>query len=495
MGSRLSAALQWSGPPASGGWPAFPEGRAWQRGLFIFAGFLAMGVLGALTAASPALAGIAIFGAPAVALAFAPWARFPALLAIFVLVPLAPYLRVFTGIRSGPAILDVAFLVLVISLFVDRLLARNLTLGRVHLAVAAFVALGLVQLFNPSSPGLREGLEGFRILALPALGFFAGYWVLDTPARLRWAMLTVAGVATLVALYGVKQGFSPTELDYTIVEGTIGSPTTYTSLGRFRAFSTLSSPAHLAFLTNATILLLFSLLASRSIRSWQFTGGLAASGAALILTIVRVGWVGTGAGLAVLLAATPRFLRISAAARLVVIAAVALGLVTYLLLALRPDDAITTRFRSLAYLPREKHYIDRVMSWQDTIVPAIKARPLGYGMGSDGVGQKALFFSHNGYFYIAIEMGVIGAALAGGIMAWALFRAARGPPAGASEEPALLTLRLWIVSWTAALAVMGSFGALLEVYPVNLYYWCFLGALARLTAPDRRPAPGMVDTR
>ncbi len=74
---------------------------------------------------------------------------------------------------------------------------------------------------------------------------------------------------------------------------------------------------------------------------------MAASGAALMLTIVRVGWIGTGAGLVVLLAATPRFLRFSSAARLVMIAAVTVGLVTYLLLALRPDDAISARFRSL----------------------------------------------------------------------------------------------------------------------------------------------------
>jgi len=493
MAARRAPALQWpAGPRLRLG--ALTEVRP-ERWLLLFAGVLASAAMGGLAAVWPALAAIAILGGPAVALALAPRARYPALLAILVLMPLAPYLRVFTGIRSGPAVLDIAFLILVSSLFADRLLARNLTLRRVHLAVAAFVALGLAQLFNPSSPGLREGLEGFRILALPALAFFAGYWVIDSNVRLRWAMLTVAGVATVVALYGVKQGLSPNHLDYTVVETTIGSPITYTSLGRFRAFSTLSSPAHLSFLMNATILLLFSLLASRSIRFGQFAGGMAASGAALMLTIVRVGWIGTGAGLVVLLAATPRFLRFSSAARLVMIAAVTVGLVTYLLLALRPDDAISARFRSLANLPQEKHYIDRVTSWQDTIVPAITAQPLGYGMGSDGVGQRALFFSHNGYFYIAIEMGVVGAALAGGILIWALCCASRGPTAGVSEDPALLALRLWILSWTAALLVMGTFGALLEVYPVNLYYWCFVGALAGLTASSPRRPLGEESTR
>ncbi len=484
MSAREAPALQWqSGPPL--GESVAATGR-WL--LVLVAAFAVIAALGAMAALSPALATIAIVGTPVLVLALHPRHQFPALLAIFVVVPLIPYLRVFTGIRSGPAIIDVAFVMLAFSLLANRLLSRRLALTWVHLAVTAFLILGLVQLLNPSSPGLEQGLEGYRILVLPALGFFVGFWLIDSTARLRWAMLTVAGVATLIAIYGIRQGISPSELDYKIVEGTIGSPSTYTSLGRFRAFSTLSSPAHLSFMMTAAILLLFSLLLSRSIRLWQFVCGLAAAGTALFLTIVRVGWVGTGAGLMAMLAVTPAFMRFSSAVRLVVIAAVSIGLASYVLLVMQPDQAISTRFRSLGDLPHEQHYIDRVTSWQDTIVPAIEAEPLGYGMGSDSTNSSALYFSHNGYFYIAIEMGVVGAALAVGILIWALSCAVkRGPPRG-TEEPSLLALRLWILSWTCALLVMGTFGAMLEVYPINLYYWCFLGALAGLTAPSRPAA-------
>lgn len=468
-------------------WPSWPRIQqpiaGWGLWIFVpLVSLAAFGTIGAFTAVRPMMAAIVIAGVPAVALALAPRYRFQALLAIFVLAPLMPYMRVFTGIRSGPVIVDIAFLIVVLSLFADRLLVGRLRLTRVHLAVGAFIALGLVQLLNPTSPGLRQGLEGFRILVLPALGFFVGYWLIDSTARLRWAMLTVAAVATLIALYGIKQGIAPNALDYIIVDGTTGSSITYTSLGRFRAFATLSSPSHLAFLMNATILLLFSLFMSRMIRSWQLAGGVAAAGVALLLTIVRVGWIGTGIGLVVLVALAPRFIRWSSTVRLVVVAAVTVGLMAYVLLVMQPDDAISTRFRSLGNLPQEQHYVDRVTSWEDTIVPAIKARPLGYGMGADSTNDSALFFAHNGYFYIAIEMGVVGAVLAVGILIWALQRAARQPRT--REEPAIMALRLWILSWTVALLVMGTFGPMLEVYPINLYYWCFLGCLVGLTASN-----------
>ncbi len=454
----------------------------------------ALGAVGAFTAVRPMLTAIIIAGVPAVALALAPKARFQALLAIFVLAPLVPYLRVFTGIRSGPVIIDIAFLIIVASLFADRLLLGRLTLTRMHLAVGAFFALGLVQLLNPAGPGILQGLAGFRILVLPVLGFFVGYWLIDSTARLRWAMLTVAVVATLIALYGIKQGLSPNALDYIIVDGTTGSSITYTALGRFRAFSTLSSPFHLAFLMNAAILLLVSLFMSRLIRPWQFAGGIAVTSIALLLTIVRVSWIGTGIGLVALVALAPRFIRWSSTVRFVVIAAVTVALMAYVLLVMQPDDVLSTRFRSLGNLPQEQHYVDRVTSWQDTIVPAIKARPLGYGMGSDSTADSALFFAHNGYFYMAIEMGVIGSVLAVGILISALYLSARRKSPHTTEEPAILALRLWILSWTVALLVMGTFGPMLEVYPINLYYWCLLGSLAGLTASKRPLTPDREST-
>ena len=82
-------------------------------------------------------------------------------------------------------------------------------------------------------------------------------------------------------------------------------------------------------------------------------------------------------------------------------------------------------------------------------------------------------------------MGVRGPVPAVGMLSGALQRAARRQAQQTNEEPAILALRLWILSWTVALFVMGTFGPMLEVYPINLYYWCFLGSLAGLTASNR----------
>jgi putative inorganic carbon (HCO3(-)) transporter len=419
-------------------------------------------------------------------LAINPSTRFASLIGIFMLAPLLPYLRTFTGIREGPASIDVAMIVLFLVLLGDHLLSRRLTLDWLELVIAAYVALGLLQIFNPLSPGLSDALESFRRLVLPAVGFFLGMWMIRSLDDVKVLLIALAAVSLFVAAFAVKQSLAPSAADWNFVRTTIGSPTTYTSLGRFRAFSTLSSPAHLAYLMTFMLLLFFALYATKSIPRLWFVLGVLLLAAGSIVSIVRVGWVGTVAGVLVMFVLAPRLSKGGATRRLLLAAAAFAGLLFYVLVVVQPDPAMATRFRSLANLPAEPHYMDRVTSWKDTIVPAIRTQPLGYGLGSDSTSSDARYYAHNGYFYIAIEMGVVAVLMLLVIMGAAFLRAYRGLR---QRGPPLFTaLHLWIACWTVALLVMATFGDLVEVYPVNLYYWFFFGAICALARRQRQDA-------
>jgi O-antigen ligase len=120
------------------------------------------------------------------------------------------------------------------------------------------------------------------------------------------------------------------------------------------------------------------------------------------------------------------------------------------------------------------------------IVPAIIDHPLGYGTGSDSTTVSALYYSHNGFFYIAIELGIPGLLLALALLAWGVLQ--ETDIVRRSSDPLLAMSGLWGLAWLVATLVEGSFGALLEVYPVNLYLWFLLGShlALRRTLSDRR---------
>ena len=455
-------------------------------GLLLILALAAVLLLSLIASVAPTV--LLAFGAgvPLVILAVSPNTRFASLVGILVLAPLMPYLRTFTGIREGPASLDIAMVILFLVLLADHLLARRLTLDWLDLVVAGYIAIGFLQLFNPLSPGMSDALESFRRLVLPALGFFLGKWMIRSLDQVKILVIALAVVSLFIAVYAVRQSIAPSAADWRFVQSTVGSPTTYTSLGRFRAFSTLSSPAHLAYLMTSMLLLFFALFAAKSIPRPWFVLGVAVLAAGSIVTIVRVGWVGVIAGLLVMFVLAPTLARSGGLARLLLAAVAFAGLLVYVLVVLQPDPAMSTRFRSLANLPAEKHYADRVTSWQATIVPAIRSHPLGYGLGSDSTRSTALFSAHNGYFYIAIEMGVVAVFLVLVIMGSAFLRAYRGLR---QRGPPLFTaLHLWVACWTVALLVMATFGDLLQVYPVNLYYWFFFGAICGLALRDREDA-------
>ncbi|MCJ7634121.1 O-antigen ligase family protein [Candidatus Bathyarchaeota archaeon] len=440
--------------------------------------------VGATTAIVPLWTATFCVGIPALILAILPQTRYWALLTIFALAPFMPFMKAFTGIRYGPVVLDIGLLIIVLGLFADQLvISKKVRLSLLDIGVLIFMLLGVVQLFNPLGPGFSNALEGYRILLWQAVGYLLGRRLLHDTKQIRTLLLVLRIVAVIVAIYAIKQFFRPSQFDYSIIFSTSGSPSTYTSLGQGRAFSTMSSPAHLSHFMVSMLLLNVSLQEFSQRRFWLILQ-LGTIGLALLLTIVRTGWIGFLVGLVligVLKALEKR--NVTLAIKQLAIGIVIFLIVGYSLGLYFPRNAITQRFDSLANLPAEKHYQMRVDSWIETIIPAIVRNPWGYGTGSDNTSGAARFFSHNGYFYVAVELGIPGLILIFSVLIGALFKSVRFH--SNISNPLLRSISRWTISFWGAALVMAVFGAFLEVYPVILYGWFFLGLIDTFPKKDK----------
>ncbi|MCL4553383.1 MAG: O-antigen ligase family protein, partial [Candidatus Marsarchaeota archaeon] len=378
-------------------------------------------LVGMLAAVAPLWVITFSIGIPAVVPAVLPRTRYWALLMIFALAPIMPFVKAFTNVRYGPLALDGGLAIIALGLFGDQMvLRRRIKLSWAEITVLLFMSLGIIQAFNPLGPGIADAMEGYRMLVWQAVGYLLGRRLLQTRDQVRILVLVLRVVAVIVAIYGIKQYFFPSELDYRIILSTSGDPSTFTSLGQGRAFSTMSSAAHLSYFMVGMLLLNVSLFRLSRHKSWLMMQ-MGIMSLALLLTIVRTGWVGLLAGLVVmgiLRAAERRSL--TRALSLLALALMAYVLIGHVLNTYLPDFAITQRFDSLTNLTAEKHYQMRVDSWSETILPAIAANPLGYGTGSDTTASTARFYSHNGYFYVAIELGIPGLLLLSLILAGSL---------------------------------------------------------------------------
>lgn len=471
---------------------------AWSRDKIIVPSILIVAVvvsvsLGAAIDYIPLwIAALFIVGIPIILLTIIPQTRFWAVIAIFALAPIMPYMKAFTGVRFVPLVLDLGLLLALASSYWELLDNRKpLRLSRMEILVIAFLALGLLQIFNPKGPGFITAMEGFRILVWQAIGLLLVKRVVETRKQVMVVVIVLLVVAVFVGLFGIKQSFFPTIFDERIINSTSGDPSTYTSLGHQRAFSTMSSAVHLGFFMVAAILLGVALLKLPRYRIWLILA-IAVMGLALMLTIVRTAWIGLATGFALLgLLKMLRQKAFTTAIRYLVVGIVVLVLLSYTLETYAPELAITQRFFSLSTLTQERNYQLRVVSWYNTIIPAILANPLGYGTGSDTTSSAALFYSHNGYFYILIELGVIGLILVITILAMGLRKGLRSY--FELRDPFFQAIVGWTIAFWGAVFVMAIVGALLEVYPVMLYAWFFLGLLDIL--PDLDTAPRALDTQ
>ncbi len=188
-------------------------------------------------------------------------------------------------------------------------------------------------------PVLQAGIEGFRKFALMSIAFYIGRRVFRLrEARLLEVLIVVLSVP--IAIYGIKQFFFTSPLDYRMIQLATASEITYLMGGQLRPFSTLPGPFHLGLYLLVSLLLVILWLMNKSTKPRHRVLLLLILGielVALFLTRTKGNWVGLAAGIVVLVLLQRR--RLFRNMRRLAVGVLAGGAIIALLLATAPASS------------------------------------------------------------------------------------------------------------------------------------------------------------
>lgn len=362
---------------------------------------------------------------------------------------------------------------------------RSLSAGAVAAlaAVALFLAIALVEVFNPNVPTLRVGLEGFRKTAHAAVIFIAAAAFIRRPDDLRRVGRWVLPAAALVALYALKQWVRWDEFDTRLVgASSAGRWTARGWLGGYRAVGTLAGPFHLGMLGVALFLLAW-IEGSRPTHSTPRAAAwfaLSALGAGAVLASQTrtnlVALVILGGGAILLTRRSGTGVLVALALGLIVVS----GLFTFAVY--RTGGDVGEWQGKITETLSDNRVLDRTTNLQ-AMLDAIADRPLaGYGMGAAGdtleekFGEGRVHFtSHNLALKLMLEMGLPGLlAFALVIAAW--FGRLASAFANRHGSPEAWRIQLMLSAIVLPVLFNGLTGSGIEAYPLNFLMWFGLGA-------------------
>lgn len=121
-----------------------------------------------------------------------------------------------------------------------------------------FLVLSIIQIFNPNVPTIIAGLEGFRKTALPFIFCFFGLFGFKTHEAIYIFIKRFVIISIPFLLYGVKQYWLPTNIDYLYLSTNEANIYTGQLFGKERAVSFFAGPFHFGmFAAIITILCLY----------------------------------------------------------------------------------------------------------------------------------------------------------------------------------------------------------------------------------------------
>ena len=418
--------------------------------------------------------------------------RSTAVVLMLVVLPLTSILKAITGSRFAPLAFDLGLLLACGLHLLDGLIQGKLRFGKLDALLLVLWGLAFVQLFNPNVPSMQAGIEGFRKFIYMSIAFYISRHLL----QLKDFRLFVKGMLLFsipVTLYGIKQFFVMWPIDYRMIDLATASSVTYLMGGWIRPFSTMSGPFQLG--SYLMILLLLLILAFLKGKRFHPSLRLLLIGlffiqiALLLMTRTKGNWGGFVIGVFVLLILQSR----NPIRAVVGLGSFALlgGAAIFLVFSLTSGASLTVLDDALFAIThpiQAPTFIFRMELWQETIIPAIQQQPFwGYGTSSASEGlsnlykgtQSRYFFSHNLYFKILVEMGILGLAMFLWIVAESLGKGLRQLRRPNSNNPDATLLLQWSVAVVIAFLVSGFVIPNLDAYPANYYFWLLLGLLSR----------------
>jgi cell division protein FtsW (lipid II flippase) len=277
--------------------------------------------------------------------------------------------------------------------------------------VVALAGYLILQVFNPSAPGLTFGIYGTRD-TLRVLGFFLVLFYLRGRAPIKRFVQVFLALMVLDAGYGIWQhhhGLLYQEHLWLIESKAFR---THVLQGYVRVFGTVGDAATFGFISITAALLLIGLaLSSRGWRLWALLGLTMPCLYAMVLSYSRGPMVAVAAGVAVMLAVSRNW-------KLAMACVIAGGLGVGAL-ALNGDTRLFDRLMT-ATNPAEDASFQVRMGYIDTYLPLIVERPFGGGLYTAGASGLAITGgdpipgttigvpTDNLYFKYGLELGWVG---------------------------------------------------------------------------------------
>lgn len=424
---------------------------------------------------------------------------------VFFVLLIMPFAGVIKEIIGSRYILLLPDIIIIITCFLYLLKKsvydRKLIIDKLDILVIIFLTLAFIQMFNPNVPDLQTAIEGYRKFAFMSIAYFIGRHILPEN-NLRELISILIIISFITSIYGVKQFYYPSAIDFSIIESSPSHETTFTMGGHLRAFSTFTGPFHFgSFLVISITLSLvlvvnFKNYSKSSTFYWILVIGLAFQFIALFFTRTKSNWIALIISILTLLIlkkllSHKGFLKqfeLKITITIFIIALIGLNILNSSSDEIKNvlDDAIF----ATTNISEAPTFLYRVDLWESFIRDIIKNPVIAYGTSSAGEGLQVAYVntnsthysSHSLYLKILIELGIFGLLFFLLIVILSIRQGINSLYYNKNLPLETLIIYYSSISLIISFLIGGFTYAVLDAYPINFYIWLFIGILSKKLA-------------
>lgn len=345
-----------------------------------------------------------------------------------------------------------------------------------------FIVIALLQIFNPNTPSVVAGFEGFRKTAFYFIAFLIGIYMDWTEQKFKQLMMFILILGLPLCLYSFKQYYAPSDFDSRMIDLNYSGAAVYTVLGYARAQSTFSSPFILGYFGAiiAAISLFFFAISEGRVKYLFFVViGLGS----VFVSVTRVNLI--AAGVVIVLFGYLHFRnRLSTKAILLIILLLTVlgGFVGVLSTIPQFQDYVGSLNPEII---QDDRGWNRIEDWGATLSLLADNWMIGYGSGSAGDALTRYFefttaiatTPHNMFLKVAFELGGVGLAL----FIFVLFRwfnLNRRSRSQLQHENERLIYDLGLIIFSI-LFINGLTGGAIDSFPANMITYLLMGITSK----------------
>lgn len=344
----------------------------------------------------------------------------------------------------------------------------------IEICAAAFMFLGLVLILHPNVPTWLAGIEGYRSLMFQMTGLFIGLRVVQKRSDFFLLLGVISIAAFPILLYGIKQFFVLSSLDYALIASNTAGLDTWQLFGKVRAFGLFNGPFHLGLCAGIVFWLAMGLWLNGRKKGWLVIAAVAAL--ACTASMTRSSLIALVGSIPLVLFLVYRRFRLKVAVTSIAVAAVVI-ISSFVFRAQWEElGRLTDSISSLESIAEDSRLTTRFEGYERAAEVVMK-HPLGIGMGAAGDAMSHYFepygkthvTSHNMFLWVLLETGIPGLALFL-FVAYYLVKAVRGLLRNGELTIGAVSMGILLIIFIA-----GITGSTIGAYPVNLLFWTLCG--------------------